>query len=86
MVLMLEGRRLTMLFSNAFLNNAKHFLYNKSFEKAKYVGTKEMPLENKDGDRNPTQSHFQNGMQIALQIYISQNLCHKHFIFRNTAI
>lgn len=53
-LVMLEGRWLTTLFSNAFLNNAKYFLYNKSFEKAKYAGPKEMPLENKGGDRKPT--------------------------------
>lgn len=53
-LLMLEGRWLTMLFLNAFLNNAKYFLYNKSFEKAKYVGPKAMPLENKGGGRKPT--------------------------------
>lgn len=64
-LLMLEGRWLTMLFLNAFLNNAKYFLYNKSFEKAKYVGPKAMPLENKGGGRKPTWSHFQNGMQMA---------------------
>lgn len=52
-LLMLEGRWLTMLFLNAFLNNAKYFLYNQSFEKAKYVGPKAMPLENKGG-RKPT--------------------------------
>lgn len=46
-LLMLEGRWLTMLFSNAFLNNAKYFLYNESFEEAKNVGPKEVLSENK---------------------------------------
>lgn len=45
-----------------FLNNAKYFLYNKSLKEAKYVGPKEIPLENKGGGKKPTGSHLQNGM------------------------
>lgn len=55
-----------MIFSDAFLNNAKYFLYNKSLKEAKYVGHKETPLKNKVGGRKPTWSHLQNGMQTAL--------------------
>lgn len=68
-----------------FLNNAKYFLYNKSLKEGKYVGTKEIPLENKrGGGKKPTWSHLQNGMQMALQIYIFQESYVINILFLET--
>lgn len=71
-----------------FLNNAKYFLYNKSLKEGKYVGTKEIPLENKRGggqkaNLKPFAKWDANGLT---NIYLPGKLCHKHFIFRNSAI
>lgn len=54
MLLMLGGRWLTMLFSDAFLNTTKYFLHNKSHKETECVAHKKTPLENKGGDRKLT--------------------------------
>lgn len=54
MLLMLGGRWLTMLFSDAFLNTTKYFLHNKSHKETECVAHKKTPLENKGGDKKLT--------------------------------